>query len=460
MSGEAARLTMAAMLTALYLLLVVATVRGQRRRTVPAASAACLVAYASQTGTARYLAEQSARTLQAGGIDAACVDVADLDAARLLRTSRLLVVASTCGEGDAPDSAARLTRLLADGQLSLAGLQVGVLALGDASYRHFCGYGRALEQQLQARGASLLFPRIEADRRAPAALAGWQHQLRLLAGNAPGAGAADWDGPPFDDWRIVTRSHVNPGSAGAPVWRIVLRPAAGALPEWQAGDLAQVLPPAAASAANGAARDYSIASLHSENALELLVRLHLRQQGHGAGLQQTAQQTGAVSGWLCHQAGPADPVRLRVIAHPNFRLGENAGRPLILIGNGTGIAGLRGLLKSRIDAGEKRNWLLFGERNVAFDRLYGDDLDAWQRNGGLARLDLAYSRDGAGAYVQALMAANGKQLLDWIAGGAAVYVCGNLQGMADAVHRHLLATLGADGVALLHAQGRYRRDVY
>jgi sulfite reductase (NADPH) flavoprotein alpha-component len=34
-------------------------------------------------------------------------------------------------------------------------------------------------------------------------------------------------------------------------------------------------------------------------------------------------------------------------AAPRFRLGENAARPLILIGNGSGLAGLRGHLKAR-----------------------------------------------------------------------------------------------------------------
>ena len=38
--------------------------------------------------------------------------------------------------------------------------------------------------------------------------------------------------------------------------------------------------------------------------------------------------------------------------------------PLILVGNGTGLAGLRAHLHARVAAGARRNWLLFGERNA------------------------------------------------------------------------------------------------
>lgn len=451
MSSDTTRLALAALTTAMYLLLVLGTVLAQRRRVRPAPRQAAgadsyLVAYASQTGTAQFLAEQTAATLRSGGVDATCISVADVDAAMLGATSRMLIVASTYGEGDAPDSAARLTRLLADPVLALGQLHVGMLALGDATYQHFCGYGRALDQQLAARGAQPLFPRIEADRRDAGAIGQWQQHLSHLVGTSD---APDWSGPPFEDWHIVERTLVNPGSAGAPVYRLVLAPAGGTPPPWQAGDLVQVSPPDD----TGNPREYSIASTASEGSLQLLVRLHLRDDG----------AMGAASGWLCRLCDPLAPdhrVRLRLRAHPNFRLGENASRPLILIGNGTGIAGLRSLLKERIDAGQQRNWLLFGERNAAHDRFYQNDLEAWQMAGALPCLDLAYSRDAAPAYVQDLLTTQRARLLEWVRDGAAIYVCGSLHGMAGAVHQALVDMLGEDAVILLQDSGRYRRDVY
>jgi sulfite reductase (NADPH) flavoprotein alpha-component len=51
-------------------------------------------------------------------------------------------------------------------------------------------------------------------------------------------------------------------------------------------------------------------------------------------------------------------------------------------------------------------------------------------------------------------------LREWLAEGAAIYVCGSLEGMAAGVDRVLHEVLGEAAVAELVEQGRYRRDVY
>jgi sulfite reductase (NADPH) flavoprotein alpha-component len=134
---------------------------------------------------------------------------------------------------------------------------------------------------------------------------------------------------------------------------------------------------------------------------------------------------------------------------------------MILIGNGTGLAGLRSLLKARILAGERRNWLLFGERNVAHDFHCGDELSGWLASGDLARMDLAFSRDQAQkVYVQDRLRESADALHHWLADGAAIYICGSLEGMAAGVDQVLVELLGESGVERLIEQGRYRRDVY
>ena len=72
---------------------------------------------------------------------------------------------------------------------------------------------------------------------------------------------------------------------------------------------------------------------------------------------------------------------------------------MVLVGNGTGIAGLRSLLREAAHAGEHGHWLLFGERQRAHDFPFADEIEAWQAHH-LARVDLAFSRDGDGGYVQ------------------------------------------------------------
>jgi sulfite reductase (NADPH) flavoprotein alpha-component len=403
-----------------------------------------LVVYASQTGNAEYLAQQTAATLATGGLSARALSIADLDAGTLGRTTRALFIASTYGEGDSPDTAARFADMTMAGGADLSQLHYAVLALGDSSYANFCGFGRALDAWLAACGATPLFARIDVDRGDPEAIADWQHQLSHLAGTSD---LPDWEAPAYGEWRILERALLNEGSAGGPLYRIALVPAEGALPGWEAGDLAQVRVPRDP----GLPREYSIASVPREGRIELLVRL--QRKGDGS--------TGAASGWLCLEASGSDIVALRIRPHARFRLGENAARPLILVGNGTGLAGLRAHLKARIDAGMFDNWLVFGERHAQADFLCRDELERWRGAGQLARLDTAFSRDGAAPrYVQHVLAGQADDVRAWIARGAAVYVCGSLQGMASGVHEALAGVLGAAALDELAAQGRYRRDVY
>jgi sulfite reductase (NADPH) flavoprotein alpha-component len=433
-------------LTGSYLLLTAGIWRAQwRKRAAAKVPADWLVVYASQTGNAEILAERSAALLATGGLSAraACISTLDLD---VLRTAtRVLFVAATYGEGDAPDTAAPFAgRLMAAG-VDLAHLHYAVLALGDTSYANYCGFGRALDAWLASQGATPLFERIDVDRGDAQALAAWQHHVGRLAGTAD---APDWEAPAYGDWRIGERLLLNPGSAGAPLYRLALLPApGGALPAWEAGDLAQVSPPSDPAHP----REYSIASIPSEGRLELLVRLQRREDG----------TPGAASGWLCETAAGDDTIQLRIRAHQRFRLGGNARRPLLAIGNGSGLAGLRALLKARINAGVDDNWLLFGERNAAHDFLLRDELQGWHEAGWLKRLDLAFSRDGAECrYVQDLLRAHAREVAGWIERGAAIYVCGSLQGMAGGVHEALAEILGEETLEALTADARYRRDVY
>lgn len=144
-----------------------------------------------------------------------------------------------------------------------------------------------------------------------------------------------------------------------------------------------------------------------------------------------------------------------------FQLGDNAARPLILVGNGTGLAGLRSHLRARNRTGSGRNWLIFGERSAAHDYLYWEEIEAWRSDGMLERVDLAFSRDQAERrYVQDCLREGGQLLREWVERGAAIYVCGSLHGMAAGVDRALRDQLGEETVNALSIAGRYRRDVY
>ncbi len=418
------------------------------------------VAHASQTGQAEALALQTAQALHAGGVPVRLAPLGQIGLADLQQADRLLCIASTYGEGDAPDSAERFAReVMGSTAVSLSHLHVGLLALGDQGYAHFCGFGRRLDQWLAARGAQPLFERIDVDKSDPEALQRWRQHLTHLAGTND---LPDWEAPALQPWRLQARAHLNPGSEGEPVHHLALVPGSGTpLPDWQAGDLVQIEVPTAP----GEPRDYSVASVPQDGAVHLLVRRCVRADG----------SPGLASGWLTQGAEPGATVMLRLRAHSGFRIGDNAARPLILIGNGTGLAGLRGHLRGRLaaaghladaarvprPASVAPMWLLLGERHARCDAHHRSEIDAWAAQGWISRVDWVFSRDQAQRrYVQHALAEAAAQVLDWVEQGAAIYVCGSLDGMAGDVNDTLQNILGQEALQQLAAEGRYRRDVY
>ncbi|WP_201313717.1 sulfite reductase flavoprotein subunit alpha [Dyella sp. EPa41] len=457
-----------------------------------------LVVFASQTGTAGQLALQTMQSLQQAGKRARLLELGALDDDLLQQAHQVLFVVSTTGEGDAPDSAAPfITRTMRE-PMVLAQLRYGLLSLGDSDYDDFCGFGRQLQHWLQRSGATPLFDAVEVDHGDAAALRHWQHHLALFTGVAD---LPDWQRPDYQRWRLVERRLLNPQSLGGPCFHLALQPLEGQV-SWQAGDLVEIGPrhadatvehwlaaqgldgqvvvacrgqraalrewlagshlPWHADVTGQAAeaivaqlqalphREYSIASLPSDGALHLLVRRMQRDDG----------SPGIGSGWLTQHAAVHGEIALRIRANAGFRVPET-GRPLILIGNGTGLAGLRALLKARIERRHLRNWLLFGERQLERDFYYRDEIESWLRQGAIERLDLAWSRgEGQRAYVQDRLREATDALRAWVEDGAAIYVCGSLDGMAPGVDAVLREALGEAIVEALREQGRYRRDVY
>ena len=461
---------------------------------------AVLVVYASQTGSAEHYARQTVATLNTAQWRPQLLELSALDADTLRKASQILFVVSTTGEGDAPDSALSFITGTMSATSDLTTLRYGLLALGDRDYDSYCAFGHRLDNWLRSCGAQPWFDLVEVDNGDAGALRHWQHHLGVISSHTE---MPDWSTPRYTRWRLTARMLANPGSLGDPAFHLRLQPPEGERCDWQAGDIAEIGPHHAADevtavlcargwqadaqvrigdeslrldealarvvlpqpdqliGSNAQAvidvlpalphREYSIASIAADGHLDLLVRSMRRPDG----------RAGLGSGWLCLHAPIAGPIALRVRRNSSFHAPVD-DRPLILIGNGTGIAGLRALLRERIAGGRRRNWLLFGERSRQHDYFWQDEIEAWRRDGGLAELDLAFSRDQPDrrVYVQHVLHAASVRLREWVAAGAAIHVCGSLHGMAPAVDAVLADVFGEAGLQQLSVDGRYRRDVY
>jgi sulfite reductase (NADPH) flavoprotein alpha-component len=411
-------------------------------------SGTVLVIHASQTGFASELAERTVGLMRAGGIAVDLHAIASLTPAMLIRATRALFVVSTTGEGDAPDMATAFRRDAMTSPLALHGLAYGVLALGDRDYEDFCAFGHDLARWLHASGALPLFDLVEVDNGDEGALRHWQHHVAQLSGVTT---QPDWSRPAYQPWRLLERRLLNPGSVGGPCFHLALAPQDATLLSWQAGDIVEIGP----RLANGEPvslphREYSIASVPADGALHLVVRQMRAADG----------TLGLGSGWLTEHADVGAVIDVRVRRNESFHAPTD-DRPVIFVGNGTGVAGLRALIKARMARGHMRNWLVFGERHAQADRLHVDELERWHDLGGIERLDLVWSRQSRGSrYVQDRLRAMADEVRRYIAEGASIYVCGSLAGMAPGVDAALRTILGEARVDELTATGRYRRDVY
>ncbi|HEX6259478.1 MAG TPA: sulfite reductase [NADPH] flavoprotein alpha-component, partial [Woeseiaceae bacterium] len=161
-----------------------------------------------------------------------------------------------------------------------------------------------------------------------------------------------------------------------------------------------------------------------------------------------------------------------VKSNDRFRLPADGDTPIVMIGSGTGVAPYRAFVEHRRERGHKGdNWLIFGERNFASDFLYQLEWLRYRKDGTLARIDVAFSRDQREkVYVQHRMREQGARLYEWLERGAHLYVCGDASHMAVDVHQALLSVVeehgglsserAAEYVNELKSARRYQRDVY
>ena len=122
------------------------------------------VLYASQSGTAEGLARKLAKELRAQGHLPAVSTLVGYTSAALAAEKYALLIASTYGDGDAPDGVQPFyEQLCLEHFPRFENLSYAVLALGDRHYEHFCKFGNELDAKLAALGANRLCSRVDCD---------------------------------------------------------------------------------------------------------------------------------------------------------------------------------------------------------------------------------------------------------------------------------------------------------
>lgn len=214
-------------------------------------------------------------------------------------------------------------------------------------------------------------------------------------------------------------------------------------------------------------RLYSIASSFTANPGEVHLTIGaVRYTAHGR------ERKGVCSVLCAEKLHEGDTLPVFIQQNKHFNLPESQDTDIIMVGPGTGIAPFRSFIQERaVNGATGRSWLFFGDQHSVTDFLYQNELEKYQKDKVLTKLETAFSRDTEQkVYVQHKMLENSKELFEWLEKGAYFYVCGDKQYMAKDVHNTLITIIEKEGVMTreraeaylndMQKQKRYQRDVY
>jgi sulfite reductase (NADPH) flavoprotein alpha-component len=147
------------------------------------------VLYASQSGTAEGLARKLAKELKTLGHTPAVSTLVGYTPAALAAERYALILASTYGDGDAPDGVAPFyEQLCLEHFPCMEKLHYSVFALGDRHYEHFCKFGADLDARLVSLGANPICKRVDSDVDVDEPFAAWKKAVIIQLNRVDSAG--------------------------------------------------------------------------------------------------------------------------------------------------------------------------------------------------------------------------------------------------------------------------------
>ncbi|MCK2082880.1 assimilatory sulfite reductase (NADPH) flavoprotein subunit [Aeromonas sp. 3925] len=158
---------------------------------VAAPGGSLTILYGSQTGNAKGVASAIQAQAKAHGLPVTLTSMADYKPKQLKKETHLLVIVSTYGEGEPPESAVDLFEQLKKGKIGkLEGLKFAVLGLGDSSYEFFCQTGKDFDDFLSKAGAERIHELASLDVDYQDAAKAWGEQAVNAVAATLSAGAA------------------------------------------------------------------------------------------------------------------------------------------------------------------------------------------------------------------------------------------------------------------------------
>lgn len=315
------------------------------------------------------------------------------------KMQHLLVLTSTYGDGDPPANGDRFLKLLGEHPLADS-VRYSVVGFGSLAYPNFCQFALDIEAALKKSPASSGLPGkpFLIHNKSYTSFQKWAGkwgetlglQLELPAQIKPKK-------TPQHSFTIMDKQRVDDGYSDT--YTLVLKMKNHAL---QSGDLLGVVPPT-----DPVERLYSVARL-DQNRIFLAIKRH---------------EYGVCSQYL-DTLPVGSSFKASVQRNGDFHFPNN-GKPVILVGNGTGIAPFIGMIQSaeyRVPI-----HLYWGGRNRQSISIYQEWIDRALEAGTLTSCQIAYSKvPDYPSYVQELLWQDQATLAGQLAQGATLMICGSV----------------------------------
>lgn len=121
------------------------------------------VLYGTESGNSEALADRAVKEARKRGFQAVMKNMSETAPADLAKLSNLLVIVSTWGDGEPPETASAFYKDFMSADLDLSALSFSVCALGDTSYEKFCQTGKDIDARLETLGAKRIAARQDCD---------------------------------------------------------------------------------------------------------------------------------------------------------------------------------------------------------------------------------------------------------------------------------------------------------
>ncbi len=148
----------------------------------PVAAGKLTVLYGTESGNSETLADRTVKAAKKRGFQAVMKNMSEISPAELAKVANLLVIVSTWGDGDPPESAVSFYKEFMASDVSLSKVRFSVCALGDTSYEKFCQTGKDIDARLETLGAARISVRHDCDVDYEESYAAWlESSLSTLA---------------------------------------------------------------------------------------------------------------------------------------------------------------------------------------------------------------------------------------------------------------------------------------